>query len=190
VRALTDQTVLVHVAKTDSDGSVRKAAVEKLTDQTVLARVAKTDSDDAVRVAAAGNLTDQALAQAVFARVAQSGKVESVRMAAVEKLTDQALLAEIRLGVEANREAEEKRRAQQQEELESVLASRRAAGVCGACGGELQVIHEGRPWCYYECPNCGGAFCNPCVAGAGRAHPTASAACPICKKDLRNYRKW
>src|SRR3981189_3313349 len=51
---------------------IRRAVVEKLTDQTVLAHIAKNDSNSWVRVAASKNLTDRVLAQVVFADIARN----------------------------------------------------------------------------------------------------------------------
>lgn len=63
-----------------------------------------------------------------------------------------------------------------------------AGRKCDLCGGPLRVIFQGRPWVYYHCSSCSIDVCNPCAARAGRAHPTASAACPKCKGDLSGSR--
>ncbi len=60
--------------------------------------------------------------------------------------------------------------------------------TCDACGGPLRAIIHGTPWVYYHCSNCNKDFCNPCAARAGRATREYSAACPVCKNDLRGCR--
>ena len=66
--------------------------------------------------------------------------------------------------------------------------SNEAGRSCDACGGPLRVLFEGRPWVYYHCSSCSKDFCNPCAARAGRGTQRYSAACPLCKKDLRDSR--
>ena len=53
VKALTDQTLIARLVKTDDDWNVRRTAVTKLTDQALLAEVAETNEDPSVRWAAA-----------------------------------------------------------------------------------------------------------------------------------------
>ena len=91
VERLTDQRVLVDVAKNDEYSSFRRAAVERLTDQRVLADVAKNDEDWHVRQDAVKRLTDQRM----LGNVAKNDKDWWVRRAAMERLTDQHLLAEV-----------------------------------------------------------------------------------------------
>ena len=62
------------------------------------------------------------------------------------------------------------------------------ADTCASCGGPKRVIFEGRPWVYYHCEKCDKDFCNPCAARAGRGTGIYSAACPVCKGDLRGSR--
>lgn len=64
-----------------------------------------------------------------------------------------------------------------------------ATSMCQICGGPLRATVYGQSWVYYRCPECGKDICNPCAARAGRAHRTASAACPKCNCDLRNHRR-
>jgi hypothetical protein len=88
---LTDQTLLAHVAKTDSDPAVRRAAVGRLTDQAVLAAIATSAGHSDVRQGAVEKLTDQAQ----LAEIAKTDGDCAVRTVAVWELTDQALLSQI-----------------------------------------------------------------------------------------------
>jgi hypothetical protein len=92
VGALTDQTVLAKVARTDPSRGVRARAVARLKDQAELAAaVALSDPDGVVRKAAVGLLTDQS----VLARVAKSDKDPDVALAAVRSITDEGVRAEV-----------------------------------------------------------------------------------------------
>ena len=61
IKKLTDQNVLVDVAKNAKYSIVRVAAVKKITDQIVLADIAKYDNDREVCIAAAVKITDEIL---------------------------------------------------------------------------------------------------------------------------------
>jgi len=87
VERLTDQALLADIAKNDSDLDVRRRAVERLTDQALLADIAKDTYYRGVREVAAGRLTDQAL----LADLAKNDSDLDVRMAALERVEDQEL---------------------------------------------------------------------------------------------------
>lgn len=74
-----------------SNPETRLKAVEKLTDQSVLVELAKTDPSPRVRKAAVKRIDDQEMLMAV----ALDGKEIDTRLAAVERITSQEKLAEI-----------------------------------------------------------------------------------------------
>src|SRR5262245_61773952 len=88
---VTDQTVLIDIAKSAAAMTVRLAAVGRLHDGAVLPGIARSDRDSPVRAAAVNKLTDLAL----LADLATTDRAVSVRVAAVGKLRDQSVLARI-----------------------------------------------------------------------------------------------
>ena len=60
VKRLTDQAILVEVARRDKATVVRFAAVRRLTDQRVLTQIVMTDEDWRIRKAAFAKVTDKA----------------------------------------------------------------------------------------------------------------------------------
>jgi hypothetical protein len=87
---LTDQALLVEVARRGDAPLIRQAAVARVADQAVLADFARTDTDAGLRTAALARLTDQAL----LVEVARRGEAPLIRQAAVARVADQAVLAE------------------------------------------------------------------------------------------------
>ena len=59
VKKITDQAVLVDIAKNASDEDVRRAAIGQITDQDVLIDIAKNDLNPSVRCTAIMNITDE-----------------------------------------------------------------------------------------------------------------------------------
>jgi len=66
IEKLTDQNVLIDIAKNDEDYNVRTAAIEKITDQNVIIDVAKTDKNDKVRTAARNKISDEQIALKLY----------------------------------------------------------------------------------------------------------------------------
>lgn len=93
---LTDQTLIMDVAKNAELINVRVRAVERITDETLLVNIAETADNNEVRFAAAEKLTDDKLAKEIYADIAVNGKCDSddirVRQKAISQLTDQELL--------------------------------------------------------------------------------------------------
>src|SRR5690606_37937651 len=97
-KRITDQTVLVEIAKNDSDWYVRGAAMERVTDQAVLTETAKSDSDWYVRRVAMERIADPKL----LPKIADNHFYEDedvrrskVKLIVIEHITDQAILMEI-----------------------------------------------------------------------------------------------
>ncbi|HEY1205238.1 MAG: hypothetical protein ABSH46_11105 [Bryobacteraceae bacterium] len=86
---LTDQALLAHAAKNDENPWVRSSAVERLTDQVLLVEIAKNGEEgESVRKAAAEKLNDRSLAQEVNAEIAKDREDRRLRkVAEVERLT-------------------------------------------------------------------------------------------------------
>ena len=93
IRQLTDQDVLADIAKNETNNFLRSTAVEKLTNQIVLAYIVKNDKTPSVRRDAVIALTDQSTL--IF--VAQNESDYRIRGEAIKKLTDQAVLGNIAL---------------------------------------------------------------------------------------------
>ena len=99
VENLSDRLILARAARVAPHKSVRLFAISKLTDQSVLVEIAKKDvkSFDEYeyrdeRIAAIKKLTDQS----TLAEIARNKKAYfSIGVAAVERLTDQSILTEI-----------------------------------------------------------------------------------------------
>jgi hypothetical protein len=91
VEKLTDQNLLVDIAKNNEYSGVCIVAVEKLTDQSVLGDIAKHGRHSDVREAAVEKLTDLT----IFADIAKNSEYSDVRRAAVEKITDKEILKDV-----------------------------------------------------------------------------------------------
>ena len=94
ITQLTDQKVIVDIAKNDKTYSVRKAAIEKLTDKKSLADIAKNDTTYSVRNSAYKKMGKEDCQQALI-DVVRNDKNKNVRKVAVEKITDQKVLVDI-----------------------------------------------------------------------------------------------
>ena len=92
VERITDETMLVKVAVSDSDARID--AVEKLTEQAALATVSLGASDPYVCDIAVKKLTEQA----ALVTVSLGASDPHIRYIAVEKLTEQAALATVSIG--------------------------------------------------------------------------------------------
>jgi len=91
IKELTDQKVLVDIAKNDKEAWVRCSAVDKLTDQVILTEIAKSDKDSRPRQHAVRKLFDQS----VLAEIAKNDENWEVRDAAVSRLTNTQNLIDV-----------------------------------------------------------------------------------------------
>jgi len=90
------QRVFSEIAKNQNNpSSIRREAAEKLTDQGLLLELANTEIDNSVRLAAANKLENETIAQKVYSEIAKNERDYHIRQKAVEKLTDQALLLDL-----------------------------------------------------------------------------------------------
>jgi len=81
------QPVMTKIAMEDTEGAVRRTAVERLTDQNALARLAVEDKEGFVRQATFGRLTDQE----VLIHLTQQHTIWEVRRRAFQRLDGKSL---------------------------------------------------------------------------------------------------
>jgi len=87
------QTMFFNTAKNNiSDDTT---ALSKITDQTLLVDIAKNSSRSTLRIAAAERITDKVISQSVFFDISQHDVSEEVKTEAALKLTDNAMLASL-----------------------------------------------------------------------------------------------
>jgi len=104
---LTDQAALAYLAEHDSAQGICEAAIKRLTNQDMLVVIAKNGKFSNIRRKAAEKLTDQTLAQQVFADMAINEESYFVRSEAVKKLTDQKILAHVAKNYVVKRRADD-----------------------------------------------------------------------------------
>jgi hypothetical protein len=97
IERITDQSVLVDIARTSPLEAAREAAIERVSCQTLLSEWATTDDNPVIRAAAVRGLSDQSVLLAVF----RTDKSAFVREAAVAGITDQSHLSKVALSNEA-----------------------------------------------------------------------------------------
>jgi len=96
INKLTDQELLINIAKTDSDYSMRELAIKRITDNEALLEIAKTDSDYSMRELAINEITDQSIeTQEALSIIAMQDDWDTVRITAAKKINDQDLLENI-----------------------------------------------------------------------------------------------
>ena len=88
---VSDQALLIRIARESKTPAVRKTAIARVTDQAMLAEVAEKDADKDVRQTAAKRLTDTA----VLAKIAAKDKDKDNRRFATERISDQGVLESI-----------------------------------------------------------------------------------------------
>ncbi|MGB8952048.1 MAG: carboxypeptidase regulatory-like domain-containing protein [Candidatus Aminicenantales bacterium] len=88
---ITDPAVFIDFAKNHKHSMVRQMAVLRVNDPVLLAHIARNDQDVSVCEAAAAKIVDQA----VLADIIKNHKEPRVRWVAVGELTDQAALADL-----------------------------------------------------------------------------------------------
>ena len=92
VAKISDESVLLDLAKNASDIVVRIIAINKITDESFLADIVENDSDIFVRVEAAKKIGDESF----LANIAKKHwRNRSARMAAVRKIDDESVLADV-----------------------------------------------------------------------------------------------
>ena len=89
---ITDESVLIDLAKNASDKVVRIIAINKITDESFIADVVENDSDMIVRLEAAKKINDESF----LADVAKNWRnTRYISMAAVRKIDDEHILADV-----------------------------------------------------------------------------------------------
>lgn len=88
-RKVTDPSVLIEIVRTDDDYDVCRVAIESLSDPMGLAEIAQKNETAKIREAAVKKIADEE----VLRKVAASDSKAYVRMAAVEKIDDHSTLA-------------------------------------------------------------------------------------------------
>ena len=91
LQKVTDQKLLLNLARTAKNRIVRKAAVERVADEDALAQIAMADTDADIQKCAASRITSQML----LAKVAIDGRALYIQQYAAFRLTDQPLLAKV-----------------------------------------------------------------------------------------------
>lgn len=92
VERITDESVLVDLAKNASDIVVRIIAINKINDESILADIVENDSDIFVRVEAAKKINDESFLANIAKRY---WKNRYACMAAVRKIEDESVLADV-----------------------------------------------------------------------------------------------
>jgi len=96
VNKITNQSILMKIAKTDKDTSIRKAAVEGIADQALLTNLVNSTQNSDTKLEVCYKLEDKSLAQSVYCYIARNDIDWRMRKVAYEKLgNEQAALDEV-----------------------------------------------------------------------------------------------
>jgi hypothetical protein len=91
IEQISDQTMLINIARNDKDENVRKAAVNKINDQAVLAEITRSDTPFVGHAA-----FERIHNQVILNEIAVNAKIKGyVREWAIETINDQTLLSRI-----------------------------------------------------------------------------------------------